>query len=135
MPGKLSFKNTFSALEQAMNIAKQRHSLISGNISNSQTPDYRPKEIDFKTAMARALNSGQKIKTAKTDPRHIDVGTNSISGVEPFEEKGDWNGYNWVNIDREMTKLLENNSRYKMAAEMLLRRVSILKEVIREGGR
>ena len=42
---------------------------------------------------------------------------------------------NWINIDKEMTKLVENNLRYRSAAEILLRKINLLKEVIKEGGR
>jgi flagellar basal body rod protein FlgB len=40
-----------------------------------------------------------------------------------------------VNIDREMTKLTENDLMYRTATEALLRKITLLKEVIREGGR
>ena len=33
-----------------------------------------------------------------------------------------------------MTKIIENNFRYNTAAEILLRKIAKLKEVIREGG-
>ena len=135
MPDKLSFSKTFQALEDAIGIARQRHTLIAGNIANVDTSNYRPKEIDFKAALDRAMDSGNGRRLVKTDPRHIDFGSNSANGVESFEERGAWNGYNWVDIDSEMTKMIENNLRYKTAAETLLRKIAILKEVIREGGR
>jgi flagellar basal body rod protein FlgB len=53
--------------------------------------------------------------------------------AEPFEDEGEWNGYNWINIDREMTKLIENNLQYRTATEVLLRKIAIMKEVIRGG--
>jgi len=37
-------------------------------------------------------------------------------------------------IDRQMVKLMENNLSYRTAVELLLRKIAILKEVIREGG-
>jgi flagellar basal body rod protein FlgB len=55
--------------------------------------------------------------------------------VEPFEQEGEWNGFNWVEIDKEMTKLTENSLVYRTAIETLLRKLTLLKEVIREGGR
>ena len=135
MPDKLSFQKTFRALERAISIAQQRHSLISSNISNSDTSNYKAKDIDFKTALAQTLKSDHEINLTRTNPKHIGLGTNSANSIEPFEEKGEWNGYNWVNIDKEMTRLAENNLRYRTATETLLRKIAILKEVIREGGR
>jgi len=135
MADRLSFTKTFLALERAIGIAKQRHNHITSNISNLDTPNYRAKDIDFKTALAQALESGHEINLVRTNPGHIDSGMNSAHRVEPFEEKGEWTGFNWVNIDREMTKLIENNLIYRTATEILLRKIAKLKEVIREGGR
>jgi len=135
MPDKLSFGKTFLALEQAIRISQQRHSLISSNISNIDTSNYKAKDIDFKAALSQALESDQEINLVRTNPRHIGSRTNPSHRVEPFEEKGEWNGYNWVNIDKEMTKLMENNLMYRTSIEILLRKIAKLKEVIREGGR
>lgn len=134
MPGKLSFGKTFITLENAINVTQQRHQLISSNISNLDTPNHRAKDIDFKTAMARALESDHEVNLIRTHSRHIGPGMNSTYGVETFEQKGEWNGYNWINIDREMTKLIENNLRYRTSVEILLRKIAGLKEVIKEGG-
>ena len=135
MPDKLSFKNIFHTLERAISITQQRHSLISSNISNLETPNFKAKNIDFQTALAQTLKSDHEINLAKTNSRHMGQGTNSPHSIETFEEKGEWNGYNWVDIDKEMTRLAENNLRYRTATETLLRKIAILREVIREGGR
>jgi flagellar basal-body rod protein FlgB len=134
MPDKLSFGNTFRALEKAIRIAQQRNAYITSNISNVDTPDYTPKDIDFKRELANALETTQTIDLEKTDPRHISISDNGRQTIDPFEKKDEWNGYNWVNIDKEMTKLTENNLTYRSAVEVLLRKISLLKEVIKEGG-
>ena len=135
MPDKLSFRKTFLALERAIGIAHQRHNHITSNISNLDTPNYKSKDIDFKAALTQALESGHEINSVRTNPGHLDLSMNSAHRVEPFEEDGEWNGFNWVKIDKEMTRLIENNLIYRAAIETLLRRIAMLKEVIREGGR
>ena len=86
-------------------------------------------------ALAEALQSERGNSLVRTNPRHIDVNGDTGPRVEASEEKGEWNGFNWVDIDREMTKLVENNLIYRTATETLMRNIAILKEVIREGGR
>ena len=135
MPDKLSFRKTFQALEQAISITQKRHSHIVSNISNLDTPDYRSKDIDFKTALNRAIDSDHSVHAVRTNPGHIDLGRDGSYGIEPFEDHGEWNGYNWVNIDREITKLTENNLMFRTTIETLLRKMALLKEVIKEGGR
>jgi flagellar basal-body rod protein FlgB len=134
MPEKLSFGNTFHALEKAIRIAQQRNSYITSNISNIDTPNYKPKDIDFKSELASALETNRTQDLEKTDPRHISINNDGRQIIEPFEEQGDWNGHNWVNVDKEMTKLTENNLTYRSAVEVLLRKISLLKEIIKEGG-
>ncbi len=136
MPDKLSFQRTFSTLERASAITQQRHSLITGNIGQLDTPYYRPKELDFKEALTEAME-GPFIRTqlVKTDPRHLGPEPGPMQGIDAFEEEGEWNGFNWVNIDKEMTKLMESDLMYRTTTEALLRKITLLKDVIREGGR
>ena len=135
MPDKLSFGKTFYALEKAIGIAQQRNAVITSNISNLDTPAFKPKDINFKNELERALETSHKKDLSRTDPRHISMQMNDDQMLEPYEEQGEWNGYNWANIDSEMTKLTENNLVYRTAVEALLRKMNLLKEVIREGGR
>ena len=135
MPDKLSFSKTFQALERAIGISQKRHAVVASNISNIDTPGYKPKDIDFKAALNRVLESGQELDLARTHPGHIELERSAAAGVEIIEEKGEWNGYNWLNIDREMTKLTQNNLIYRTSVETLLRKMAILREVISQGGR
>jgi flagellar basal-body rod protein FlgB len=135
MPDKLSFGKTFQALERTIGLSQKRHAVVASNISNIDTPGYRAKDIDFKAALNRVLESGQELDLARTNPGHIDFGRSGAAGAEAIEEKGEWNGYNWLNIDREMTKLTQNNLIYRTSVETLLRKMAILREVINQGGR
>ena len=135
MPDKLSFGNTFYALEKAISIAQKRNEVITSNISNLDTPGYKSKDVNFKSELAKALETNHQNGLVRTNPRHISMQNNGGQMIEPYEEQGEWNGYNWANIDSEMTKLTENNLVYRTAVEALLRKMALLKEVIKEGGR
>ncbi|MBW1728340.1 MAG: flagellar basal body rod protein FlgB [Deltaproteobacteria bacterium] len=133
MPDKLSFSKIFNDLDKAIRITQKRNAVIASNVSNVDTPKYKPKDINFKEALARALETDNQLNLTRTNPGHIHMNMRN-QGVETFEEKGEWNGYNWVNIDKEMTKLTENNLMYRQAVETLLRKIALIKEVIKEGG-
>ncbi|MEE8398038.1 MAG: flagellar basal body rod protein FlgB [Desulfobacterales bacterium] len=135
MTDSLSYGNTLRVLKDAIRVTQKRNTLISMNISNLETPNYRGKDIDFKTAMDRAMTPGQNVRLAKTDPRHIDIASDTGIDVEPDEEEGEWNGTNWVNVDHAMMKLTENSLLYRTATDLLLKKIALMKEVIREGGR
>lgn len=133
MPDQILLPSAFGALENALDISHKRNNIIAGNISNLETPNYKSRDIDFKTAMAQAMGSEPETFLAVTDKGHM----GAERGVDPesFEEAGEWNGYNWMNVDTTMNKLTENNLVYRTATEVLLRKIAIMKDVIREGGR
>jgi flagellar basal-body rod protein FlgB len=126
MPIKSLFGKTFDAIETSLDIINQRHGIITSNIANLDTPDYRAKDIDFETAFKEALE-GTSVNLFRTNPRHFG---SKIAYAEPPLGATDS-----VDIDREMSKLAENNLRYRASVEVLLRKLSKLKFVISEGGR
>ena len=133
MPDKLSFSKIFNDLDTAIRVTQKRNAVIASNVSNVDTPKYRPKDINFKEALARAMETENQLRLTRTNPGHINMNMRN-QGVEIFEEMGEWNGYNWINIDKEMTKLTKNNLMYREAVEALLRKIALIKEVIKEGG-
>ena len=135
MPDRLSLSRTFRAIESAIAIAQQRHSYIASNISNLDTPGYRGKDVDFKDAMARALASPPKTGLVRTHPGHLGSKRGSLPQVEAVDDGGEWNGVNYVNIHKATMQMIENTLIYKSATETLLRKIAMVKEVIREGGR
>lgn len=135
MPDRLSFSQTFRALEKAIDLSQKRHTLIASNISNVDTPGYRARDLDFQSALNQALGADYKVELTTTHPGHIDLSKSSGTNVEAIEDQGSWNGYNWVNIDKEMARLAENNLIYRTSVETLLRKIALLKEAIKEGGR
>ena len=87
MPDKLSFGKTFYALEKAIGLAQQRNAVITSNISNLDTPGYKPKDINFKSELDRAIETNHKTDLVRTDPRHISMQMNGDEIVEPYEEQ------------------------------------------------
>jgi flagellar basal-body rod protein FlgB len=137
MPVQSSFSRTIQTLQNALTIAQRRHSLITSNISNVDTPGYHTKDIDFQSALNRAMETTDSGRLTRTDPSHIDGagGAGIDLGLDINEDTGQWNGVNWVDLDKEITKLTENNMIYRSAVEAMLRRIATLKEVIREGAK
>jgi flagellar basal-body rod protein FlgB len=135
MSEPFSLKTAWNGLEKALGISHQRHSLIAGNISHLDTPRYKPKEIDFQNALKQAMGPDPKVSLARTDSKHLGTAHDGLAGVDVMEEEEEWNGFNWVSVDKEMTRLVENDLMYRTASEILLRKIALLKEIIREGGR
>ena len=126
MPIKSLFGKTFHAIEESFKITKERHGLITSNIAKLNTQVYRTKGIDFKNALKNAMEE-TSFDLFRTNPRHF---SSMVSSPEP-----PLSGIDSVNIDKEMSKLAENNLQYRASAEVLLRELSKLKFAITEGGR
>jgi len=134
MLDKLSLQRTFQALEKAIGLSHQRQSLIATNLSNLDTPGYRAKDLDFRTAMDRALNETPPGRLISTNPNHMGRGGGTADDA-PFEEEGKWNGINWVSLDETMVKLTQNTLVYRASTEALLRKITLIREVIKESSR
>ena len=128
------FNKTFKVLSNSLDIAARRHNLITGNIANMDTIGYKPRDIDFKKTLEKIMNDKEPRTMAVTDPRHF-PGESQV----PFSMDGkvsldvDLEHLDSVNIDTEMDHLVENNIKYSETTEMLLRKMSILRNAIQEG--
>ena len=126
--------STWNVLEKSMDVSADRHRLITNNIANIDTIGYQAKDLDFNKALQEALEerSGDLVQT---HPKHIIPapvsGALKINGSKnALDDQVDP-----VDIDQEMTHLVENNIKYRTSVEMLLRKMNMLKQAIAEAGR
>jgi flagellar basal-body rod protein FlgB len=136
MAGPSIFDNTFNLLSKSLDINARRHSLITGNIANMDTIGYRPMDIDFNDTLKKAMATSNDGDLLRTHPNHLQGKAGSVD-MSGKVRKDATNRYNLdsVNIDTEMTKLMENNINYRTNVELLLRKIGILRHAITEGGR
>ncbi len=135
MQSSYLFGKTFQFLEKSLGISARRHSLITGNIANLDTINYKPKDLDFQKTLEKAVDErgGDLLRTHPKHLRRRDDVVNmkgairtGISGQQALDS---------VDIDTEMTNLMENNIKYRTSLEMLLRKIGGLREAISGGGR
>lgn len=60
--------------EQALRVSEQRLTVLASNIANADTPNYKARDIDFRQALALAMNSGGSNASlpTKTHPPQAD---------------------------------------------------------------
>ncbi len=126
------FDDTYRLLGKSIDVTTRRHSLIAGNVANLDTVGYTPKDIDFRKTLEIEMQKGQE-KLARTNDKHFS--TASDSSIRASVDSDGFDSDDPVNIDTEMTKLVENNIKYMTSVEMLKRKMRILKYAISEGGR
>lgn len=128
----------FKMAQLRMEWAAQRHRVISQNVSNLNTPDYRPQDIkplDFK-AMANRAAGVEPVRVAMTNPAHqpgtIDPGAriNSRPDRRTFETSLDGNT---VVLEEQMHKMGQTRSRHNLAVSLFQRNLAILKTALGGG--
>jgi len=137
MQNRLLFDRSFQTLEKAVGISQYRHGLIANNISNLDTPGFKPQEVDFKSALKHAIDSNtDKVSLSRTHANHMNFAPDHDAvGLDVFEQEGAHDGLNWVNLEDEMKKLTENKLVYRTAVEAMMRKIATIKDVLKEGGR
>jgi len=130
------FDNTYKLLSKSLTINARRHSLITGNIANMDTVGYRPVDLDFNDTLKKAMAATKDGDLVRTHPNHLQGQPGGVD-MSGKVRKDATNRYNLdsVNIDTEMTNLMENNMNYRTNVEILLRKIGMLRQAITEGGR
>jgi len=129
----LDLFSNMSTLERALNYSSLKQKVISKNIANVDTPNYKAEDVSFKSILNNELESG--FKTYRTDSRHFDFSESSSNRGEIITKKNvqyNSNG-NSVDMDKEMSDLATNQIYYNALIERLNGKFSTLQNVIRGG--
>lgn len=127
------FSDTISALERSLDNRSRNHQLISSNIANLDTPNYKA----FKMVADEAMDGASKrnLPMAQTHASHLSAhveGTRNMRAerVEsnPDLMRGDGNT---VSVDREMSNLAENTLLFNAGIRMTSKQFQLLMDAIR----
>jgi len=101
----------FGASPQALSILSKRSELIAANLANADTPGYKAKDIDFRSALAAAKNERTSGMMA-SNKMHMGNSAfeQSIGYRNPTQPSMDGNT---VETDREHAAFMENSIRYQ----------------------
>lgn len=131
------YGQTLKMIGKALDVSSRRHNLIAGNIANMDTIGYKPKDLDFNRTLNRAMGEKEPDLMDKTHVKHLSPydDENGFGMNGKNSEDVDIYHLDSVNIDTEMMNLTENNIKYRVTTEMLLRKMKILHYSIDEGGK
>jgi flagellar basal-body rod protein FlgB len=118
---------SFQAASGALDGLSARHSAISDNIANVNTPGYKRKDVPFEAALDRALHENACAPAGCAKPFKPTVTRDTATSNRP-------DGNN-VDIEREMVMMADNTLRYQTLTQYVAGFFSGLKAVINSGGR
>ena len=117
-------------LEDFIDYCSLRNKVISKNIANIGTQNYKREDVVFKDLLN---NNMSLLKT--TEPKHFgQVNFESKNTITVDNSKDMVSGINNVNIDEEMAELAKNTLQFKLASKKLGDYFKILQGVIKGGG-
>lgn len=127
------FSGTISTLENALNYSSTKQKVISQNISNADTPNYKAKNASFRNELQNAV--GNSMETRRSDVRHFDFKGQSSNGIAITTNQNTSynNNGNNVDIDKEMADLATNQIYYNALIERISGKFQTLQSVIRGG--
>lgn len=131
------FKN-IDIMTKGLNASWKRNEVISNNIANANTPNYKRGEVKFENLLRDYIN-GTSLKGAQTNGRHIPIGIQNLKDLNydvktrgNFSTRKDGNN---VDVDLEMAELAKNDIYYRTLSTQLNNKVQRINLVISEGKR
>jgi flagellar basal-body rod protein FlgB len=109
--------------QTALNLRAARQELLSSNIANADTPNYKAKDVDFASALQNALaGTASALPVVQTSPMHLqgNAGT-SVLGAQvmyrkPLQPSADGNT---VDMDVERAQFADNALRYEASVKFV----------------
>ena len=126
------FSNTVNLIEQGLNYSSLKSKAISQNIANVDTPNYKAKNVSFKSVLEQSTNINNQ--SFKTDSRHFEFKEAGSNGLQITNKNANYNSAgNSVDMDSEMSDLATNQIYYNALIERLNGNFQTLKSVIQGG--
>jgi flagellar basal-body rod protein FlgB len=110
------FDTTQLGLERAISGAEMRQSVLAANVANANTPGYKPKDVDFHSALRTAFASGGDVEKAPITETTSDA-----------VMRADGSG---LDIDVEASKLSQNGLEYQALVQAARGRIDILESAM-----
>ncbi len=105
-------------LERFLNVTSARHTLVTTNMANIDTPGYRTKDLDFRAELQKADGFGE----ANFQP--------VVRNVPGLLERPDGND---VNLDRESLLMAETQMQFRLGIQLVKHEFQQLLAAINEG--
>jgi flagellar basal-body rod protein FlgB len=117
------FDTTQLALERAMEGAALRQTALANNLANANTPGYQRVDVDFHSALGRALEAGSG--TAARDSLERTGFSAATDGAGAVRADG-----STVDADAEASKLAANALEHQAAVQIAATRNAILRSAM-----
>jgi len=121
-------------LFENLSFRAERQKVISSNLANINTPDYKTKELSFQSTLDEKMKE-KDLEMFATNANHIKSedsnsskkGQMNIYEVENLQEQNDGNN---VNLDTQMSEMSKNNVIFQAIQSSIKKDADFFKSVI-----
>lgn len=129
----INFQNALGAFEPALRLRAERAEVLSANLANADTPNYKARDFDFQAALQNAQQQQTRGGLLMTQNRHMDAGLGNTPGGAlsyrtPSQPSIDGNT---VDEHIEHAEFMENSLEFQTAFTLLNSRFKGLLSAIR----
>ncbi len=131
------FSNHFAKLGAAAASREQMQTVISSNIANADTPNYRADQRTFNDFYQQRIQASTSVSLQQTNRKHLLGSSEQVLNLNGFKRSNDAQRMdgNTVNVEREMSALAENQLMYELNMKIIQGRLGSIANAIKEGGR
>lgn len=124
-----------SALEKGLDTSSLRQRVISDNVANVDTPNFKRSDVDFQAVLGAVIGenvgNGVDLPLKVTDPQHLTRTTNNTQKAIVTDQNSIYrNDGNNVDIDREMANVAENGIYYNSVTQTITSQLGLLRMAI-----
>lgn len=117
-----------------MDLRTQRHQVLASNIANADTPNYKARDFDFRTAMQSALAASASVgglEMARTATGHLEgsAGNGGFNLQYRRETQSAVDG-NTVDMDVERAQIAENAMQYEVLTRLISDRLQGMRSAL-----
>ncbi|MBU0925768.1 flagellar basal body rod protein FlgB [bacterium] len=119
-------------LFEQLNFRGERQKVISSNIANINTPNYKTKDLVFEDELSNSISNSLQLKA--TNSRHLSTINSStmnsnpkLTEVKNLEEQNDGNN---VNLDTQMSEMSKNKILFDAIQSSIKRDSRLFRSVI-----
>jgi len=115
----ISFEKAFGVHQYTLRVREQRAEVLSSNIANADTPNYKARDLDFAAALERA-QSRQSFAMSRSHEQHIGAGSQFAAELGyRIPNQPDTGDGNTVDVQTERSKFLENALEHEASMRFL----------------
>ena len=132
---KSLFNSQIGLVGKVMDMQLKRQNVIASNLANIDTPNYKPRELEFEKELQSALGLDMRGRMSLTSQGHMPTAFN------PDNFGPEWNkqfkprqihGEDRVNLDKEMAKHARNQLQYSALAQIQAKNFEGLSTLIQD---